>query len=286
MRSGDVAAFSVDPATGERVVVVVLARVPGDEARQALARDVAGAVRETGRRGRGRAGAADHGLPQTSSGKLSRSRAKANYLAGRLRPPTATSPAASPPLAGEPPASGRCAGRGHRRDRLPRPPSRRRPGRARLEAAAAGPARSPLPSLAGVEAEIVLGDLSDEAALARLVDGADVVVHAAGLIKARRPAEFFARQSRRHGAARRPLAPTGRLRPAVVAGGARAAALALRRQQARRRGGARPRATGPWLAVRGAGRLRSGRPRDPGLFPRRRPAASPCGRGRPTPGCR
>jgi 2-alkyl-3-oxoalkanoate reductase len=49
---------------------------------------------------------------------------------------------------------------------------------------------SPLPSLAGVEAELVLGDVSDEAALRRLVDGADAVVHAAGLIKARRPADF------------------------------------------------------------------------------------------------
>jgi nucleoside-diphosphate-sugar epimerase len=51
---------------------------------------------------------------------------------------------------------------------------------------------SPLPSLAGVEAELVLGDVSDEAALRLLVDGADTVIHAAGLIKARRPADFMA----------------------------------------------------------------------------------------------
>ena len=51
---------------------------------------------------------------------------------------------------------------------------------------------SPLPSLAGVEADMVLGDLGDEPALKRLVEGADVVVHAAGLIKARRPSEFMA----------------------------------------------------------------------------------------------
>src|SRR5262245_47287854 len=38
---------------------------------------------------------------------------------------------------------------------------------------------------------MVLGDLSDEAALKRLVAGADAVVHAAGLIKARRPADFM-----------------------------------------------------------------------------------------------
>jgi 2-alkyl-3-oxoalkanoate reductase len=50
---------------------------------------------------------------------------------------------------------------------------------------------SPLPSLAGVEADVVLGDVSDEAALGRLVAGADTVIHAAGLIKARRPSDFM-----------------------------------------------------------------------------------------------
>ena len=71
VKSGDSAAFSVDTGEGERVVVAVLARVTGDEARAALARDVAGAVRE--------AVAVDcdvvlvpptMGLPMTSSGKL------------------------------------------------------------------------------------------------------------------------------------------------------------------------------------------------------------------------
>ena len=50
---------------------------------------------------------------------------------------------------------------------------------------------SPLPSLEDVAADMVLGDLSDEAALKRLVSGADAVVHAAGLIKARRPSDFM-----------------------------------------------------------------------------------------------
>lgn len=45
---------------------------------------------------------------------------------------------------------------------------------------------------AGVEPEIVIGGLSDEAALARLCQGAEVVVHAAGLIKARTVADFTA----------------------------------------------------------------------------------------------
>ncbi len=84
VKNGDSAAFSVDTGEGERVVVAVLARVSGDEAKAKLARDVAGAVRE--------AIAVDcdvalvpptMGLPHTSSGKLSRSRTKANYLAGQ-----------------------------------------------------------------------------------------------------------------------------------------------------------------------------------------------------------
>ena len=87
VRNGDAAAFSIDTADGERVVVAVLARVSGDEAKGALARDVAGAVRE--------AVAVDCdvvlvppsvGLPTTSSGKLSRARTKANYLAGLYAP--------------------------------------------------------------------------------------------------------------------------------------------------------------------------------------------------------
>ena len=87
VKNGDAAAFSIDTPDGERVVVAVLARVSGDEARANLARDVAGAVRE--------AVAVDcdvalvaptMGLPTTSSGKLSRARTKANYLAGLYAP--------------------------------------------------------------------------------------------------------------------------------------------------------------------------------------------------------
>ncbi len=50
---------------------------------------------------------------------------------------------------------------------------------------------SPLPSLPGADAEVVLGDLGDADALRRLVDGADAVIHAAGLIKARDPNDFM-----------------------------------------------------------------------------------------------
>jgi len=90
VKNGDSVAFSVDGADGERVVVAVLARVSGEEGRETLASEVAQAVRE--------AIAVDcdvvlvppaMGLPTTSSGKLSRSRAKANYLAGLYAPKTA-----------------------------------------------------------------------------------------------------------------------------------------------------------------------------------------------------
>jgi fatty-acyl-CoA synthase len=83
VKTDDCAAFSVDDGDGERVVVAVLARVAADQ-KADLARDVAGAVRE--------AIAVDcevvlvpptMGLPTTSSGKLSRARVRANYLAGR-----------------------------------------------------------------------------------------------------------------------------------------------------------------------------------------------------------
>jgi nucleoside-diphosphate-sugar epimerase len=47
-----------------------------------------------------------------------------------------------------------------------------------------------LPEMAGVDAEIVLGDLDEERALTALTDGVDAVIHAAGLIKARDPADF------------------------------------------------------------------------------------------------
>jgi 2-alkyl-3-oxoalkanoate reductase len=55
-------------------------------------------------------------------------------------------------------------------------------------------ARRPIdhPQLAGLPLDVVLGDLSNRQALNTLVDGADVIVHAAGLIKARTTAAFEA----------------------------------------------------------------------------------------------
>ncbi len=89
LRRGDVAAFSVEgPDDTEEVVILVQCRVTDPAGRAALRREVQGVLQRTA--------AVDcrvvlippHGLPQTSSGKLSRSRAKANFLNG-VYPPLA-----------------------------------------------------------------------------------------------------------------------------------------------------------------------------------------------------
>ena len=107
---------------------------------------------------------------------------------------------------------------------------------------------SPLPSLAGVEAELVLGDVSDEAALRRLVDGADTVIHAAGLIKARRSSDF--RTVNRDGTALvSKLAPTARF---VLLSSLAAREPLLSPYGASKRAAEEAVAgrSGPWLAVR------------------------------------
>ncbi|HEV2678435.1 MAG TPA: fatty acyl-AMP ligase [Aliidongia sp.] len=82
LRSGDVAVFSVDGEADEEVVVLVQCRTPDPISRNALATEIANVFR-------GRHGLESkivlvppHSLPQTSSGKLSRSRARTMYLAG------------------------------------------------------------------------------------------------------------------------------------------------------------------------------------------------------------
>ena len=81
LRSGDVAAFSVPMDGEEAVIVLVQCRSSDPEVRQRLAQDVTDLLRL-------RHGVepqvklvGGHALPQTSSGKLSRSRARAGYLA-------------------------------------------------------------------------------------------------------------------------------------------------------------------------------------------------------------
>ena len=107
---------------------------------------------------------------------------------------------------------------------------------------------SPMPSLPNVKAEIVLGDLADEAALRRLVDGADTVIHAAGLIKARQPADFMA--VNREGTARlSALAPQARfiLLSSLAAREPQLSAYAESKRMAEQVVAGR---TGAWLAVR------------------------------------
>jgi len=84
LRSGDVAAFSVPGDAEEEEIVTILVQARGGDAesRAALVENVAGVLRarhgvETQVKLVGA-----HALPQTSSGKLSRSKAKAAYLAG------------------------------------------------------------------------------------------------------------------------------------------------------------------------------------------------------------
>ncbi|WP_421996824.1 NAD-dependent epimerase/dehydratase family protein [Reyranella sp.] len=107
---------------------------------------------------------------------------------------------------------------------------------------------SPLPSLDGVDAELVLGDLGDRRALAALVDGADAVIHAAGLIKARRPADFMA-VNRDGTALLSALAPdaTFLLLSSLAAREPSLSAYAASKQAAEAAVASRP---GRWLAVR------------------------------------
>jgi fatty-acyl-CoA synthase len=87
VRKGDVAAIAVEGAGDEEeAVILVECRLTDAHARAELVREVEGVIR--------RAAAIEcrvvliepRSLPQTSSGKLSRSRAKANYLNGVYEP--------------------------------------------------------------------------------------------------------------------------------------------------------------------------------------------------------
>ena len=107
---------------------------------------------------------------------------------------------------------------------------------------------TPLPSLPGVDAEIVWGDLSDEANLRRLVEGADAVVHAAGVIKARRVEDFQA--INRDGTAR--LSSMAPSLPFLLLSSLAAREPQLSPYAASKRAAEEvvARRTGPWLAVR------------------------------------
>jgi fatty-acyl-CoA synthase len=83
LRRGDTAAFAYEGDDGsERVMMLVQCRVPDDERRRQLARDVAAILQRSHAVEATVSLVPPHGLPQTSSGKLSRTRAKANWLSG------------------------------------------------------------------------------------------------------------------------------------------------------------------------------------------------------------
>ena len=83
LRSGDVAVFSVPVANGEeRVIALVQVRTSDATVRHAFCADVANLLRSRHGLEVGVTAAPPHSLPQTSSGKLSRSRARDLYLQG------------------------------------------------------------------------------------------------------------------------------------------------------------------------------------------------------------
>ncbi|MBM3644916.1 MAG: NAD-dependent epimerase/dehydratase family protein [Alphaproteobacteria bacterium] len=107
---------------------------------------------------------------------------------------------------------------------------------------------SPLPSLAGIELELVLGDLEDRAALGALCAGADAVIHAAGAIKARTTADFM--RANRDGTANLSTAAGAArliLLSSLVAREPDLSPYAASKRAAERAVADR---SGPWLAVR------------------------------------
>lgn len=86
LRSGDVAAFSVPGDGEETVVVLVQARGGDSDTRLALVEKITGVLRQRHQVEAQVQLVGAHALPQTSSGKLSRSKAKTAYLAGAYVP--------------------------------------------------------------------------------------------------------------------------------------------------------------------------------------------------------
>ncbi|MGF1462851.1 MAG: fatty acyl-AMP ligase [Maricaulaceae bacterium] len=82
LRRGDAAAFGVDDGERETVVVLVQARLSDPAARAGLVHDVAACLKRQGLSEASVVLVPPGALPQTPSGKLSRARAKMDYLAG------------------------------------------------------------------------------------------------------------------------------------------------------------------------------------------------------------
>jgi fatty-acyl-CoA synthase len=83
VRDGDAAAFSIDETEAERVILLVQCRTPDEALRAALRRAVAEVVLSTAGLTCRVVLVPHNSLPRTSSGKLSRARAREMYLASR-----------------------------------------------------------------------------------------------------------------------------------------------------------------------------------------------------------
>ncbi|MGH7023774.1 MAG: fatty acyl-AMP ligase, partial [Caulobacteraceae bacterium] len=88
LRSGDVAAFQVTTEVDEKVVALVQCRTREPEKRAELRASVASTLRATHGLEVEVVLTAPHSLPQTSSGKLSRSKARSLYLSGAFEDAT------------------------------------------------------------------------------------------------------------------------------------------------------------------------------------------------------
>lgn len=82
LRRGDAAAFSIDDGSGERVVVLIQTRISADDKRDELQQAARGILKQTGLANADVHLVPPRSLPQTSSGKLSRSKAKQKFLEG------------------------------------------------------------------------------------------------------------------------------------------------------------------------------------------------------------
>jgi len=88
LRSRDVVVFSVDGSTTEQVVALVQCRATSPEAREALRAEAAALFRRQHGVEVSVVLVPPHSLPQTSSGKLSRTRARQMLLSGAFEPET------------------------------------------------------------------------------------------------------------------------------------------------------------------------------------------------------
>lgn len=99
VRSGGVAAFSVDDGHGERIVVVAERRGMDGDARAALKRELAGVIQNAAGAAAQVVLARPHSMVMTSSGKLSRAKVKQKYLDGAFDEDGADAAAGRPALA-------------------------------------------------------------------------------------------------------------------------------------------------------------------------------------------